>query len=316
MPPTWRHVLIATAVGGVTLVGLTLVVGASRSTAASGAVAPTASPTTEPTSPPWFDVQDTPTPAASTTSVPTPSMPTLAAPVDPSTITVAGARAFGWAFLDISTGQVSGSANIATMTNTMESMIKPWIAADYLRRLPAAGKQPTASALKELTLMIVDSNDDLAEKYYELDGDDAVVTRLISTCGLTAVTIRSYWWSYTTMTPRDAVRYGACLNDGRAAGPRWTQWILDTMKQVRGGVADQVSDEVQGGRWGIIDALPAELAAQTSIKNGWTDHDDGWHVNCLAVNAQWTLAVLLRVATLQQGATDCASVAAQLLVKA
>jgi hypothetical protein len=64
--------------------------------------------------------------------------------------------------------------------------------------------------------MIVENNDDLAEKYDELDGADAVVKRLISTCGLTSVTIRSYWWTYTTMTPQDAVRYGACLADGRA----------------------------------------------------------------------------------------------------
>ena len=309
MPTTWRDARIATAVGVVAVLALALAVGSTRSSAAPAVAAPaTATPTPGPTSEPWYDVEVAPSAAAAT-----PSLPTLAVPADPSTITVAGAKEFGWALLDLDTGKVSGSANLATMTNTVESMIKPWIASDYLRRLAESGEQPTAQALNELTLMIVDSNDDLAEEYYRLGGADAVVDRLISVCGLTSVTIRPYRWSCTTMTPQDAVRYGECLGDGRAAGPRWTQWILDTMKQVRGGVKDQVSDEVQGGRWGIIDGLPAALAGQVSIKNGWTSNDDGWQINCVAVSSQWTLAVLLRVATLEQGADDCASVAAQLV---
>ena len=87
------------------------------------------------------------------------------------------------------------------------------------------------------------------------------------------------------------------------------------MKEVRGGVTDQLSGEVQGGHWGIVDGLPPSLAQDTSIKNGWTLYKDGWHINCLAVHPDWTLAVMLRTGSgLQAGANACKSVAAALVV--
>jgi len=260
----------------------------------------------------------TPTPAVKagpTTPPPAPALPTLVPPANPASIKVSGAWLFGWAFLDRQSGKVVGSTNSATVTNTVESMIKPWIASDYLRRRAEAGKEPTQQALKELTLMIVDSNDPMAEKYYQIGGADAVVKRLISMCGLTKVTIKPTLWSWTLMTPQDAVKYGRCLGDGRAAGPKWTVWILDTMKKIRGGVADQKSGAVQGGRWGIIDALPPVLAKDTSIKNGWTLYRDGWHVNCLAVHPNWVLNVMIRTTRGLQAAADmCKSVAARMVV--
>src|SRR5690348_16640296 len=174
MPTTWRHARITTAVGAVAILALALAAYATRSPAAAAPADPadpatTATPTPGPTTQPWYDVEVAPTTAPAMT----PSVPTLAAPADPSAITVAGAKAFGWALLDTGTGQVTGSANLATMTNTVESMIKPWIASDYLRRLAESGREPTTQALHELTLMIVDSNDDMAEKYYRLGGADA-----------------------------------------------------------------------------------------------------------------------------------------------
>jgi hypothetical protein len=116
------------------------------------------------------------------------------------------------------------------------------------------------------------------------------------------------------MTPQDAARYGHCLANGRAAGPQWTDWILDAMTKVRGDVDDQISGSVQGGRWGIINGLPPELAAEVSIKNGWTSYVDGWHVNCLAVHPEWSLAVMLRIGTLAAAAEACEDVAEILVV--
>ena len=69
-----------------------------------------------------------------------PPPPTLhAAPV--VTPTSPTFERFGWAFLDRRTNTVVGSANRDTMQNTTESMVKPWLAADYLSRL--GGKQLT-----------------------------------------------------------------------------------------------------------------------------------------------------------------------------
>jgi hypothetical protein len=98
------------------------------------------------------------------------------------------------------------------------------------------------------------------------------------------------------------------------------------MKHVRGTV-DQQQVTTGGGRWGIIDGLPAALAANTSIKNGWTAqvYDHNWHINCLAINPDWVLAIELHYPwtspdgnwqdanNLRQGADTCASVTRQLV---
>lgn len=253
-------------------------------------------------------------------SQPAPSLARLAAPAHPASIKPPVSTSFfGWAFLDESTGVITGSANMATGTNTTESMVKPWIAADYLRQLDQQGKTPTDAALSDLTKMIIHSDDVIAQKYYEADGGNAVIQRLISMCGLTNTKIFPYWWSKTAMTPEDAVRYGQCLANGTAAGKKWTPWLLATMRHVEGRVQDQISVTMQGGHWGIIDGLPANLVPGTSIKNGFTYYaDDGWHVNCLAINPAWVLNVMVRV----QGnpvvpsapASVCQSVAQQLTI--
>jgi hypothetical protein len=211
-----------------------------------------------------------------------------------------------WALMDRQTGTVTGSANYTSGTSTTESMIKIWIAADYLRR-QAAGGSPGQQRLNELTTMIRDSDDQAAEDIYRLGGGNAVVNRMISICGLTDTTLVNGWWSKTEITARDATRLGLCVADGRAAGRTWTPWILTQMRQVRG-----------EGRFGIIDALPAGVAAATAIKNGWTlINDDGdWHIACLAVQNQWILAVLTRYDGshgLTYGANVCADVTRQLI---
>ncbi|NJC73141.1 hypothetical protein HC031_25980 [Planosporangium thailandense] len=214
---------------------------------------------------------------------------------------------FSWALMDRTTGAISGSANDATETSTTESMIKIWISSDYLRRQAAAGNAPSQQRLDELTTMIRDSDDQAAEDIYRLDGGDDVVDRMISMCGLTNTTMVDGWWSKTQITAADATRLGLCVADGRAAGPNWTAWILDQMRQVRG-----------EGRFGIVDALPANVAGTTAIKNGWTlIYDEGqWHVACLAVQDKWILSVLARYdgsRGLAYGANVCADVTRQLM---
>jgi hypothetical protein len=184
-------------------------------------------------------------------------------------------------------------------------MIKAWIAADDLSQLERQGVQPDATELQTITSMIRDSDDNAAETIYRRNGTNAVVTRLISTCGLTDTTIYAYWWSLTQMSARDAVRMGLCLADGRAAGPHWTDYLLGEMRNVRG-----------EGRFGFINAVPAGVAGQLAIKNGWTAHssDGQWHVNCLGVSAGWVLAAETRYPVslgLSHGAAFCEDVARQ-----
>jgi hypothetical protein len=209
---------------------------------------------------------------------------------------------FAWALLDRNTGAMTGSPNYTTDTSSTESMIKAWISSDYLRRL--GGSQPPADKLALLTQMIRDSDDNAAEIIYDIGGQNAVVQRMISICGLTETSIFDGWWSRTQVSARDSVRLGACVADGRAAGAKWTGWILNEMRQVRG-----------EGRFGIVEALPSDVAARTSVKNGWTIVGDDWHLDCLAIVDQYVLAVLTRYPSelgLQYGAGVCRNVATQL----
>ncbi|WDZ86315.1 hypothetical protein [Micromonospora cathayae] len=245
-----------------------------------------------------------------------PAPPTLApAPVS---VPFDGAY-FSWALMDRATGEISGAKNLTT-TNSTESMIKAWIAADYLREL---GDKPLSTARKrQISAAIRDSNDDAAQSLWNAAGRGDVLTRLISVCKLTDTKPdRRARWAYTQMSPRDAVRMGDCIADGTAAGPTWTPYLLDEMSKVQGTTAAKDQQLKQGGgRWGIIDGLPEQVTAQgpVSIKNGWTMlwADLQWHLNCLAVTDKWSLAVMMRYPKdhgLDYGAQVCASVTRQLV---
>jgi hypothetical protein len=249
-----------------------------------------------------------------------PPPPTLAAA--PVTVPFKGSFS-SWALLDRTTGKISGAKNI-TATNSTESMIKIWIVSDYLRRL--GNRAPSAERLKQASVAILDSNDTAAESLYSAGGRISVIQRLIDLCGLTETKISQKpgyesWWSFTEMSPRDAVRMGECVKSGKGAGPKWTKWVLDQMSKVRGTTANKDQhEESGGGRWGIIDGLPETITAQgpVSIKNGWTvlAYDSNWHVNCLAVTDRWVLAVMMRYPQklgLAYGAGVCAGVATQLV---
>jgi len=257
---------------------------------------------------------------AAVRTTPTPP-PTLTA--RPVSVSFEGSF-FSWALLERKTGKLSGAKNM-TATSSTESMLKVWIVADYLRRL--GEKQPSPERLTQARIAIVDSDDDAANALWNAGGRSAVLNRLIRICGLTETapgTVPGYrgWWSFTTMSPRDAVRMGDCVASGRAAGPRWTQWLLDTMSEVRGSI-DEQWERSGGGRWGIIDGLPDSILDQgpVSIKNGWTrlNYDGNWHVNCLALTKDWVLAAMMRYPGthgLSYGARTCARVASQLVTPA
>ena len=221
-------------------------------------------------------------PAAS--SVPTrkaapaaPTAPTLPpALLHPAAVSVNATGFWSWTVLDRRTGAMAGSDN-ANATQRTASMIKAWLAADYLRR----NTSPSKSNLTQLTNMIRHSDNAAASYFWGLDGKSASITRLVQMCGLTDS--KAYIdWASTLVSARDAARMGACIGDGRAAGPKWTDWLLNEMRNVE---KDQ--------KFGITPALPAAEQAGTAVKNGWIARSDGkWHVNCLAIGTDWVLSVL------------------------
>lgn len=223
---------------------------------------------------------------------------------------------FSWAALDRHTGELAGSSNLAK-TSTTESVIKVWIVADFLRRHANADREPSEAELADARRAIRDSHDGAAQRLYNAGGRDAVIKRLIDICGLTDTEIYPDWWSRTEISARDTVRMGECIADGTAAGPDWTDWLLEEMTKVRG--STDPDDQPAGGRWGIIDGLPEEVVEQgVSIKNGWTaiGRTNSWHMNCLAITDDWVMAVVMRYPAdkdVDYGARRCASVAQQLV---
>lgn len=208
-----------------------------------------------------------------------------------------------WAIMDLDTGEIVGSANLAE-TSTTASMIKAWLVADYLRRT----EDPPEDRLEEFRLIIRDSNNAYAQKLFVELGEEASIYRLIDICGLTDSHAVPGYWSNTALSPRDTARMGACLADGRAAGPEWTSWVLAEMRQVRG-----------LGDFGIRHAFPAGQRSTIAIKNGWVIRDGSgeYHVNCLAVGDGWSMGVMTRYPArlgYQHGAEICRSLAAEHLL--
>lgn len=239
--------------------------------------------------------------------------PAPSAAFPPPTVNVEFSGFYSWAVLDRRTGARYGSEN-QNRTNFGESMIKAWIAADFLNRTAQRGATPDARRTDQLVRMIRDSNNGAAESLWLASGGDASIRRLISVCGLVDTRVYPAWWSQTYMSARDAVTMGECIANGTAAGPTWTEWLLNEMRNVRGSVEEQPS----GGRWGIIDALPSKVAGSVAIKNGWTYHkDSSWNVNCLAIHDDWVMAVMSDYGGgrgLRYGAELCATIATQILL--
>jgi hypothetical protein len=237
----------------------------------------------------------------------TPASAATPLPFRPAPVTLSGELFLSWALMNQRTGQIWGSSTMDTPDWTA-SMIKAWLAADYLRQNPT----PDPATLTMIDAMIRDSDNDAATTIYNLEGQAASIERLIRLCDLTDSTPGTRW-GITDVSARDAVRMGTCIADGVAAGPTWTTWLMDLMRGVRG-----------EGDFGIRDALPAAQAARVAVKNGYEHFgDDGlFHVNCLAVGPGWTMAVMQVyapangwTADLHRGADGCVDVARQLLTR-
>jgi hypothetical protein len=257
------------------------------------------------------------TPRVSTPRVSTPRLPTprpTPPPLpelrfNPASLSVAATGFLAWALMDRRTGKIWGSP---TMTGTTwpASMIKAWLASDFLRRATENNQEPSAAILAVLDQMIRDSDNKAAQDIYVRNGGPASIKRLITMCELTDTTASRRGWSFTNISAQDTVRMADCIGDGVAAGPAWTNWVLTKMRTVR------------VGDFGIRKALPAAEAATVSIKNGWLLYDDdkSWHVNCMAVADSWALAVLQRypgtgpwASDFKQGQDVCKQVATQLM---
>jgi hypothetical protein len=229
---------------------------------------------------------------------PEPTLPPL--PLDGTNeVTFSGATWWGWALVDLRTGESWGSANDGETSRTA-SMVKAWLAALYLRDHP----DPTDSMQHTLSVMIRDSDNEAADTVQRaLGGATAITSGMESVCGVSGVFIPAgARWASTMISPHQTALIGACLASGKVANPTWTAWVLDEMRQVRG-----------IGDFGIRSVFPEAERGRIAIKNGWNEQDGGvWYVNCLAIGDTWVLAVQTRSRSFDTGRRVCESVTQQL----
>jgi hypothetical protein len=207
-------------------------------------------------------------------------LPFRSAPVTADSVKTSGF--YSWALIDLRTGQIAGPQNM-DQTSTSAQLVTAWLAADYLHRADAGGQNPSQSQLADLTAMIRDGDQGAADRTYQTLGTTASIQRLVSTCHLAETKAGSGWMS-TTISARDTVQMGYCIADGTAAGPKWTPWLLMTMREVR-----------NAGDYGIRKALPADMQSGVAIVNGSVQAGDHtWDVACLAVGDTWAMSVIQR----------------------
>lgn len=244
-------------------------------------------------------------PAAAPEPSPSPTLPPL--PLKATEVELDAEGWWSWSLLDTRTGEIAGSANMGE-TNTTASLIKAWIVADYLRRADEGGRTVSEAKLADATKIIRDSDNTRAQQFYNAIGGEPSIKRLVSMCKLTdSSPAADGGWSRTNLSARDTARMGACIADGRAAGPKWTEWLLKEMKLVRG-----------AGDFGIRKAFPTAEQKQIAIKNGWVDRtrEQEIHVNCLAIGDGWTMGVMVRYPIslgYDYGMKNCQKVAEQLM---
>jgi hypothetical protein len=244
--------------------------------------------------------------ASSTSPIPTAARPSAETTPAPPLYTLHGANAvtgpsswWSWSLVDRRTGESWGGPTADEPTRSV-SMIKFWLGGLYLREHP----QPSQGMVNQLSTMIRDSNNDVANDiFFGLGGRLPVVAAMETVCGVKGPYILpGWWWASTWISSRDAARLGACLAGGRVANSQWTEWLLGEMRQVRG-----------GGNFGIRFAFPEPIRSTIAIKNGWNIEEGVWYVNCLAIGDTWVLVTESRAGSFITGRDVCVGVTEQLL---
>ncbi len=286
-----RRDALAIGIGGLTALaagGATLAVSAS---AQSSWVPPTAG-------------APQPSPSPSPSRSPSPPPFDLSALDAKKLVSITASGWHGWALMDRKTGKIIGSETFKDNSRTC-SMIKVWLASDYLRLAAEQGKTPSDSRLAALSRMLRNSENAPASQLFDEMGA-VTFTRLKSICKLVDF-VPSSTWGGCKMSPRDVCRMATCAADGTAAGPKWTAWVINEMRNVK------------VGTWGIPAAFPSAQRTSLAIKNGWdvTTATQERHMNCLAVTDRWSMAAMTRypvsMAGDAHGQQICQSVASQLL---
>lgn len=165
------------------------------------------------------------------------------------------------AILDRVTHQLASNGN--TQIIGTASVAKLFIADDLLLQESKGKATLSAADRQALDIMLQSSDDGAAEKFWDQDGGDAIITQIASRYGLTATTPPGdgRWWN-TMSSATDLIRYYDMLLNGSGGLPAERAGIIVN------DLAQSTPTGIDGypQRFGIPDGLYAEPVA---VKQGW-----------------------------------------------
>lgn len=165
------------------------------------------------------------------------------------------------AALDRTTGQfVSNGDNQAF---PIASVVKVFIADDVLMEASERNSELSEADRQTLDVMLRSSDDSAAQMFWDRNGGNAIVERIVARYGLTGTAVP--WnghWDVTTSTATDLIRYYEKLLNGSGGLPRQQADIISN------NIAHFTPTGTDGypQRFGIPDGLYAEIVA---VKQGW-----------------------------------------------
>lgn len=194
--------------------------------------------------------------------VPASSFGTLQARVLQATDEAAAAGAtLVVAILDRATHQLVSNGNSQIVGTA--SVAKLFIADDLLLREARGETALSADDRRALDIMLRSSDDGAAQRFWDQDGGDDIITEVAGRYGLTSTSPPGdgRWWN-TMSSATDLIRYYDMLLDGSGGlPPERARIIVDDLAQ-----STPNGDDGYPQRFGIPDGLYAEPVA---VKQGW-----------------------------------------------
>lgn len=202
------------------------------------------------------------TPPASLAPLPSAPAPGLDARFRQATASAAESGAdISSVFLDRTTGQVTSSG--ANKSFPIASVVKLFIADDLLLQESEGTAKLSPTDRQSLDVMLRSSDDSAAQMFWDRNGQNAIISRIVARYGLTGTT--APWnghWDVTTSTAADLVRYYDKLLNGSGGLPTAQANVIV------GNLAQSTPTGTDGypQRFGIPDGLYGEPVA---FKQGW-----------------------------------------------
>lgn len=166
-----------------------------------------------------------------------------------------------FSLLDRKTGRLISTGDQAPFP--IASVAKLFIADDLLMGLSTTKRPLNPDDRRRLDVMLRSSDDFPADEFWDRDGGNAIINRVVTRYGLTSTTVPydGNWWN-TMSTTKDLVRYYDMLLDGTGGLPPEQAAVI--MSDL--GASTPVASDGYPQRFGIPDGLFSESVA---VKQGW-----------------------------------------------